>query len=144
MCLFNLNNPSHFLLQTIILLSASFINFKCNGAELGENGSLAVDNSKAPGSAVENDVVADSRDESGDDEIANHKTRSILASIESIAAAQNRAKQLPFNVEQRILDALTQSLNVIKNEKCLSDVNRTLEGVRTRKWWAIASKCCFY
>lgn len=135
------NNSSQFLLQTIILLSASLINIKCNDVEVGDKVSLALENSGSKKvDAVHNDVVADSRDESDENGITSLRTRSILASIESIAAAQNRVQQSPPNVEQRILDALTQSLDAIKNEKCLSDVNRTLEGVRSRQWWAIASK----
>lgn len=47
---------------------------------------------------------------------------------------------MSFPNNERILKLLVESLEVIRTPQCLMDLNATIDGIKHRKPWAIASK----
>lgn len=45
-----------------------------------------------------------------------------------------------ITLEQQILNGLTASMSFIETEQCKKDLNLTINGVRNRQSWAMASK----
>lgn len=127
------------LLQAVIVLSASLINLECLGAEttISDEGT-DTDSQNSHVQKIGGVSKGGGADSANQEDVASHRTRSILASIEKL----EMQKDMERTAEQRILDTLTLSLDAIVDPNCYNDVNRTIEGVRNRLWWAMASKLC--
>lgn len=118
----------------------------CHGLELtklqqqqqqhnGNNGSLDIEKS----------ISSSSEENETESTPSVHMTRSLKENNENSKTNNNNNNE--YNIaesEIKILNALEEAMNAVSDIRCHNDLNQTLQGVRMRKKWAIASKLYFF
>lgn len=129
------NGQNAVVIVFIVLSVSSLINLSCYGVEVTENG-VTEDSVTSHIQKISTESYESSSDEElpsvTEEDNPTHKTRSVLTLQQDTRSTTK--------LEHTVLDTLMQAFDAISDEQCLRDVNRTLKGVGSRKWWAIASK----